>query len=165
MNNLCYFFSVCGSDLEIIASMAGSWNIPIISPSGSSSAIATNKTEFPTLTNMAFTMDKFALFYMDIFKFYKWKDIVIIYQLDQPLIKLLTDDLNEVFIKGNITTVMMPFAYGVNDFKPLLMKASKHSRGIVLTSKYSIYYLVLNVTNYFTSNLTRVRACNRFPVF
>ncbi|VDI25585.1 Hypothetical predicted protein [Mytilus galloprovincialis] len=116
---------VCGTDLEIAACMASSWNIPIISTSGSSDLV-TNKTEFSTLTNMAFTMEKFALFYVRLFNFYHWENIILIYEEKHPLLSLLAKSLYDVFIRMNITTIILPFKE--RNFEPLLQEGSKHSR-------------------------------------
>ena len=119
-------FIVCGSDIEIAACMASSWNIPIISPSGSSARV-TDKTEFTTLTNMAFTMEKFATFYMNIYNEYQWKDIALIFDDDSSLLDLLARSLHSEFRKSNFTTFLLPFQD--KSFRFILREASKYSRG------------------------------------
>ena len=119
-------FIVCGSDIEIVACMASSWNIPIISPSGSSARL-TDKTEFTTLTNMAFTMEKFATFYMNIYNEYQWKDIALLFDDDSSLLDLLARSLHSEFRKSNFTTFLLPFQD--KSFRSTLREASKYSRG------------------------------------
>ncbi|CAG2248172.1 unnamed protein product [Mytilus edulis] len=75
---------------------------------------------------MAFTMEKFALFYVRIFNFYHWQNIVLIYEEKQPLLNLLAKSLYDVFLRVNITTTSLPFRE--RNFEPLLQEGSKHSR-------------------------------------
>ena len=111
--------------------MASSWNIPIISPAGSSERV-TNKTEFSTLTNLAFTMENFAEFYMDLFRNYQWRDIAMVFEENHTLMELLAKSLNNVFERNNFSTT--PFPFHSKNFAAILKEASMHSRGMSLNS-------------------------------
>ena len=50
-----------------VGRLAAAWNLPVITYGGSSTALR-NKTEFATLTRLAYTFDDFARFYIQIFE-------------------------------------------------------------------------------------------------
>ena len=51
----------------MIGRLAAAWNVPAITYGGTSTSLG-NKTEFTTLTRLAYTMDDFARFYIHVFE-------------------------------------------------------------------------------------------------
>ena len=57
----------CSNAVGSVARLAASWNLPIFTYGGTNKFLE-NKTEFRTLTRLAFSTDSFSHFYFDIFK-------------------------------------------------------------------------------------------------
>ena len=53
--------------MSTVARLTAAWNIPHITYGGTSVALG-NKTEFRTLTRLAYNLNKFAKFYMEVFR-------------------------------------------------------------------------------------------------
>ena len=51
----------------MIGRLAAAWNVPAITYGGTSTSLG-NKTEFTTMTRLAYTMDDFARFYIHVFE-------------------------------------------------------------------------------------------------
>jgi atrial natriuretic peptide receptor A len=68
--------SGCSLALDVAARMAASWNLAVITHVGTASNLG-NKADFPTLTRLAYNMEKWSVFYLDVFSFFNWTDIGI----------------------------------------------------------------------------------------
>ena len=59
--------SGCSNAVGSVARLAASWNLPIFTYGGTNIMLE-NKTEFSTLTRLAYSVDGFSHFYFDIFR-------------------------------------------------------------------------------------------------
>jgi hypothetical protein len=75
--------------------MAASWNIPHITYVGTDESLG-DKQEFSTLSRLSFTMNVFALFYIEVFNAFEWTYIANIYDSNTYLPNLVGTSLQVI---------------------------------------------------------------------
>ncbi|XP_074660975.1 atrial natriuretic peptide receptor 1-like [Tubulanus polymorphus] len=123
----------CTYALEASASLAGYWNIPIITGLGDGGQFK-NKTIYPTLTRMAYCQCRLRKVFGSVFSEFSWTKIALIYDRSHLHSSVLGETLDVGLRKGNIYPHVVQF-YGSqqSSYKDLLKEASEHARVIVLS--------------------------------
>ncbi|OWF54640.1 Atrial natriuretic peptide receptor 2 [Mizuhopecten yessoensis] len=113
--------------------MASSWNLPIITPVGTSGTLG-DKSNFPTLTRLAYNMNKFAKFYLQVFGQFNWTDVTIMYDKVHVFFRIVGTSLGNEFPSAGISSKVMEFdTNGDFDHKNMLLTASERSRVFVIS--------------------------------
>jgi hypothetical protein len=125
--------------VEIIGRMAASWNIPVITPVGLDSEFD-NRTYFPTLTRLSYSIDQIGKFYSKVFEIYSWNDIVIL--LDYFIVRarefasMQSRALEKVFTEIGLQTTVIKNED--NSFQNALKEVTKVSRGKTKNNVFDI---------------------------
>ncbi|XP_033760364.1 LOW QUALITY PROTEIN: atrial natriuretic peptide receptor 1-like [Pecten maximus] len=113
--------------------MASSWNLPIITPVGTSGILG-DKSNFPTLTRLAYNMNKFAKFYLQVFRQFNWTDITIMYDNVHVFFRIVGTSLGNEFPSAGISSKVIEFdTSGDFDHRNMLLTASARSRVFVIS--------------------------------
>ncbi|CAH1786475.1 unnamed protein product [Owenia fusiformis] len=124
----------CTSALEPVARLAGYWNIPIVTGLGDY-GIFKNKTNFPTLTRMAYCQCRLRKVFGSVFSQFNWTDISIIYDRDDAHAMTIGQTLDVGLKKGGIEPHMIQYnGQSEPDYSSMLEEASRHSRVIILSA-------------------------------
>ncbi|XP_021340544.1 atrial natriuretic peptide receptor 1-like [Mizuhopecten yessoensis] len=123
----------CSHAVNVIGRMASSWNLPIITPVGTSGTLG-DKSNFPTLTRLAYNMNKFAKFYLQVFGQFNWTDVTIMYDKVHVFFRIVGTSLGNEFPSAGISSKVMEFdTNGDFDHKNMLLTASERSRVFVIS--------------------------------
>lgn len=123
-------FEGCSTGVDIIGRMAASWNIPVITPVGLDSEFD-NRTYFPTLTRLSYSIEQLGRFYLQVFKIYKWNDIAILLDFvvtrAQEFARMQSKVLEKIFTEVGLRITLIENEDA--DFQNALRTVSKVSRG------------------------------------
>ncbi|XP_052249816.1 atrial natriuretic peptide receptor 3-like [Dreissena polymorpha] len=86
----------CSPSVSTVSRMAVSWNLPHITYAGSDEELG-NKKKFALLTRMSFTMNSFARFYIEVFKYFGWSDIANIFDANDYRSNLVGTSFQRTF--------------------------------------------------------------------
>ncbi|ESP02581.1 hypothetical protein LOTGIDRAFT_91690, partial [Lottia gigantea] len=120
----------CSLAVEQIGYMAARWNLPIITPVGTSATLA-NKKAFPTLTRLAFGLQEFAVFYMKLLEIYQWKHIALIYDTDFSFTNIMGSSIYEEFRTTKLSMVYFQIqssSITSEEYQRILVKANDNAR-------------------------------------
>ncbi|XP_060585634.1 atrial natriuretic peptide receptor 1-like, partial [Ruditapes philippinarum] len=100
----------CTPSVQTVSRMAASWNIPHITYVGTDESLG-DKQEFSTLSRLSFTMNVFALFYIEVFNAFEWTYIANIYDSNTYLPNLVGTSLQRSFSEESphIRSYPVPF--------------------------------------------------------
>ncbi|KAL5020199.1 hypothetical protein ScPMuIL_003091 [Solemya velum] len=129
-----FFGPGCSAAIEVIGRMAADWDIPIITPFGTS-AILSDKNEFKTLTRMSFTYNMFTNFHRLSLLRFNWTDVVYIYDKSDYLHRFKAEDTATTLKNSEITLTLVPFLpkSGVRAAaRSALIEASRISRVFIV---------------------------------
>lgn len=127
------YFPACSLAVDIVGRMASSWNLPLITPVGTKGTLG-DKSNFPTLTRLAYNMNKFANFYLQVFSQFNWTDVTIMYDRVHVFFRIVGISLGDEFPSAGISSKVIEFdTNGVFDHRQMLLTASARSRGRLIT--------------------------------
>ncbi|ESP02582.1 hypothetical protein LOTGIDRAFT_138137 [Lottia gigantea] len=123
----------CSLAVEQMAYMATIWNIPVITPSGTSGILA-DKEAFPILIRIAFGMQEFAALYLKLFKLYSWRHVALLYESDVSFNKIIGGTFYEAFRTSRLSLVHFQISKDMTfeESRHVLRKANENARVFVL---------------------------------
>lgn len=90
------FGPACDEALDQVARMAGYWNIPIFTAGGFDASFS-DKSIYPTLTRLSFSLDRVSHFMTQIFRENDWHHIALIVDESDPNMMLVRKSLAFMF--------------------------------------------------------------------
>ncbi|XP_060064288.1 atrial natriuretic peptide receptor 1-like [Ylistrum balloti] len=134
LNNVTGFVGpACSHAVNVVGRMASSWNLPILTPVGTSGTLG-DKSNFPTLTRLAYNMNKFAKFYLQVFSQFNWTDVTIMYDQVHVFFRIVGTSLGNEFPSAGISSKVIEFdTNGDFDHRTMLLTASARSRVFVIS--------------------------------
>lgn len=123
-----HLFLGCSVSLEIVGLMAAAWNIPILTPLGSSGVLA-NTQEYRTLTRLSSDLAKHGQFLVHLLRHFNWTDVVIIHDNVSVVFDLRAKSYQIVFEAAGVRTTNLPYRFP-HDHRGVLQAASRVARGI-----------------------------------
>ncbi|XP_063399957.1 atrial natriuretic peptide receptor 1-like [Mytilus trossulus] len=122
----------CAYALDPTAKLANYWNIPIVTGFGDG-GLFKNKTEYPTLTRLAYCQCRLRKVFGSIFIEFKWTNIAIIYDINDLHSRVLGTTLQTGLQKQQIFPKMFRYYGNQNtSYKDILLQVKKVSRVILL---------------------------------
>lgn len=119
--------------------MAGYWNVPIFTAGGFDASFS-DKTIYPTLTRLSFSLDRVSHFFIQIFRENDWHHIALIVDESDPNMILVRQSLSLMFkvessehdydISLDIETIDPESKNRTVDFDHCLRQAAKKARGL-----------------------------------
>ncbi|XP_033751983.1 atrial natriuretic peptide receptor 1-like [Pecten maximus] len=124
----------CPYALDPVARLANYWNIPVITGLGDG-GIFKNKTDYPTLTRLAYCQCRLRKVLGSVFEEFHWTDVAIVYDINDVHSDVLGSTLKVGLQKQNIFPYMFPY-YGKDDpdFTAILQEVAMVTRVIVLVA-------------------------------
>ncbi|KAL5007127.1 hypothetical protein ScPMuIL_015933 [Solemya velum] len=122
----------CSYALDAVARLATYWNIAIVTGLGDSGMFV-DKTDYPTLTRLAYCQCKLRAVMLGIFTEFTWSDIALIYDIDDVFSHIMGDALHEGLVKYNLFPhVIKYYEAQAPRFKHILEQAAAKARVIML---------------------------------
>ncbi|XP_060072434.1 atrial natriuretic peptide receptor 1-like [Ylistrum balloti] len=124
----------CAYALDPVGRLANYWNIPLITGLGDGGMFK-NKTNYPTLTRLAYCQCRLRRVLGSIFEEFHWTDVAIVYDVNDVHSEVLGSTLKVGLQKQTIYPFMFPY-YGKDnpDFKAILTEVAMVTRVIVLVA-------------------------------
>ncbi|XP_069132003.1 atrial natriuretic peptide receptor 1-like [Argopecten irradians] len=124
----------CPYALDPVARLANYWNIPVITGLGDGGMFK-NKTNYPTLTRLAYCQCRLRKVLGSVFEEFQWTDVAIVYDVNDVHSEVLGSTLKVGLQQQNIYPYMFPY-YGKDhpDFKAILQEVAMVTRVIVLVA-------------------------------
>lgn len=85
--------------MEFIGRMAAEWNIPVFATSGAYEVLD-DKTIFKTLTRLVNNYNQLAQFYVEMFSYFNWTDVSVLYEGEGKRLKQTVYNVNTGFAKN-----------------------------------------------------------------
>ncbi|KAJ8307551.1 hypothetical protein KUTeg_015635 [Tegillarca granosa] len=121
-------FRRCSLAVDVLGRMAASWNIPMITPVGTRSNLG-NKNDFKTLTRLAYNMNKFSRFYLDVLSHFSWTDISVMYDKVHVFFQIVGESIHSAFVTAGLSSKLTVFdTNGQFDHSSMLIAAGQRSR-------------------------------------
>lgn len=132
------FGPACDDALDQVARMAGYWNIPIFTAGGFDTSFS-DKSIYPTLTRLSFSLDRVSHFIIQIFRENDWHHIALIVDESDPNMMLVRKSLaymfkvesaeNDYEIILDIEMIDTESKNRTIDYARCLQQAAKRARG------------------------------------
>ncbi|GAB1599922.1 atrial natriuretic peptide receptor 1-like [Argonauta hians] len=124
----------CTYAAEDTSHLASYWDIPFITGLGALGRFK-NKTIYRTMTRMSYCQCTLRRVVASLFKYYKWMNVSIIYDISDPESDTLGLTLKDGLVKSGFFPNILAFKYQLNNSRNLLQLASRTSRIILLIIK------------------------------
>jgi hypothetical protein len=133
--------------VDVVGRMASYWNYPILTPVGTDEFLG-DKTDFRTLTRLAYNYEQLGRFYRYVFQEFNWTDITVIYDLmgkrsvpSKNFNRIVGENLHAEFTNAGLTSTLLKFVSdSEKDYIDLLNTASTTSRGKQKQFDYSLHF-------------------------
>ncbi|CAC5420570.1 ANPRA [Mytilus coruscus] len=137
----------CSFGVDVIGRLASSWNLPVITPVGTNADLA-DKNNFPTLTRLSFSMNKFSQMYLSIFRRYNWTDVTIIHDVIHSFFIIVGDSLMVALQYAGINVERISFDSSQNDDTGIVLKqASLRSRVFIVSCSGDTFREMMLIAN------------------
>lgn len=133
------FGPVCVEALDQVARMAAYWDVPIFTAGGFDASFS-DKTIYPTLTRLSFSLDHVSHFIIQIFRENDWHHIALIVDESDPNMALIRKSLDLMFrlesndndydISLDIETIDNEARNQTENFVQCLQRAAEKARGL-----------------------------------
>lgn len=123
--------------MEFIGRMAAEWNIPVFATSGAYDVLG-DKTIFKTLTRLVNNYNQLAQFYVEMFSYFNWTDVSVLYEGEGKRLKQTVYNVNTGFAKNihsnilsaGLKSTLLQFSSETEDgYQNVLKEGNKTSRG------------------------------------
>lgn len=123
--------------MAFIGRMAAEWNIPVFATSGAYEVLD-DKTIFKTLTRLVNNYNQLAQFYVEMFSYFNWTDVSVLYEGEGKRLKQTVYNVNTGFAKNihsnilsaGLKSTLLQFSSETEDgYQNVLKEGNKTSRG------------------------------------
>ncbi|XP_052681377.1 atrial natriuretic peptide receptor 1-like [Crassostrea angulata] len=142
----------CSVAMEFIGRMAAEWNIPVFATSGAYEVLD-DKTIFKTLTRLVNNYNQLAQFYVEMFSYFNWTDVSVLYEGEGKRLKQTVYNVNTGFAKNihsnilsaGLKSTLLQFSSETEDgYQNVLKEGNKTSRVyLVVCDNVALRWLLL----------------------